>query len=201
MKFRNALGYALFGVVVFLALINTFEATEYVSNIAKAAIFPLFLIGIIDFLYKIKDKAVQIINENIDRYHANYREAKAIYNDMLSLSKILRADDEPVEEDEKMTSWHEEMQRNEEKCLHYHMLYIYISKIFNGCFVIYTIGIFILVISMLLAQSENWLMLLSKINSDTVTLWTFALLLLDVSFTDFFAKHIIKFAENKIEKD
>ena len=58
---KTYFSYALFGVVCLLALINTFYTTEYVSNIAKAAIVPLFLIGIIDFMYKIKDKAEQIL--------------------------------------------------------------------------------------------------------------------------------------------
>ena len=89
-KVKNIFSYALFGVVCLLALINTFYTTEYVSNIAKAAIVPLFLIGIIDFMYKIKDKAEQILLEKISASHADYREAKAIYDSIVPFEDVIR---------------------------------------------------------------------------------------------------------------
>ena len=46
---------------------------------------------------------------------------------------------------------------------------------------------YFLVLSMLFAQSDKWIAILSRINSDTITLWTFTLLLLDISFTETFA--------------
>ena len=52
---------------------------------------------------------------------------------------------------------------------------------------------------MLFAQAHNWILFLAAFNSDTITLWTFAILLLDVSFTDFFANRLISFVDRKME--
>lgn len=190
-KVKNIFSYALFGVVCLLALINTFYRTEYVSNIAKAAIVPLFLIGIIDFMYKIKDKAEQILLEKISASHADYREAKAIYDSIVPF--------EDVDTDGKVQAWKEEMERKSEICVKNHLLSIQVEKMFKWYLPVYTIFSLLLFLSMLFAQAHNWILFLAAFNSDTITLWTFAILLLDVSFTDFFANRLISFVDRKME--
>jgi len=53
---------------------------------------------------------------------------------------------------------------------------------------------------MLLAQSDKWLAMLSQFNSDTITLWTFTLLLLDISFTQTLANILISKIEKRVRK-
>ena len=43
---------------------------------------PLFLIGIVDFFGKVRDKATQIVASKIDSIHADYCEAKTRCEDM-----------------------------------------------------------------------------------------------------------------------
>jgi len=53
---------------------------------------------------------------------------------------------------------------------------------------------------MLLAQSDKWLAMLSQFNSDTITLWTFTLLVLDITFTETFANILVSKIEKRVKK-
>ena len=172
-----------------LALVNSFQTSVYVSIIAKAVILPLFLISIVDFLHKIKQKAKQILLEKINEAHANYREAKAIYDNISPYEKY--------DKEGKVQGWREEVERNSNVMVHNYSVDMQIENYFKWFLPIYTICIFFLLLSLLFAQYPEWILFIKNVNDDTLTLWTFVLLLGDISFTDFLALKLIKYIENK----
>lgn len=192
MKVKNIMSYPFLITAFIFALFNTINSTDYVSNTGKAVILPLFLIAIVDFLGKIKDKASQILNEKINISHADYREAKAIYQSIVGF--------EDVDTDGKIQGWKNIMEQSGDSCAHYHIIDIEIEKLYKWYIPVYILLFAFLVSSFALAQLDSWLAILSKINSDTITLWTFTLLLLDISMTEILAKKLIIFAERKISK-
>jgi len=193
MKNKNVMSYPFLIAAFIFALCNSIYCTDYVSNAAKAIIVPLFLITIVDFFGKIRDKASQILSEKIDSSYADYREAKATYQFLAKL--------EHVDTDGKGQAWKNVMEQSENNCIQYHLIDIEIEKMYKWYFPVYVILLAFLILSFFLAQSESWLTLLSKMNSDTITLWTFTLLLLDISMTDILAKKLIVFAEKRNKKN
>jgi len=122
-KIKNILSYVLFAVVLFLALGNSVYSTEYVSNIAKAAIVPLFLIGIIDFFGKVKDKANQLVVSKIDCNHADYCEAKTRCEDMETFGGM--------EETTSYQDWKKAMEQKLAVRTTYDFVYIEIDKLYK----------------------------------------------------------------------
>lgn len=192
MKNQNIMSYPFLIAAFIFALCNSIYCTDYVSNAAKAIIVPLFLIAIVDFLGKIRDRASQILNNKISISHADYREAKANYQFIAKL--------EHVDTQGKVQGWKNIMEESENCCIQYHLIDIEIEKMFKWYFPVYVLLLAFLILSFFLAQLESWLALLSKMNSDTITLWTFTLLLLDISLTDILANKLIIFAEKRNEK-
>jgi hypothetical protein len=191
-KVKNIFSYVLFVAVLFLALSNSIHNTEYVSNIAKAAIVPLFLIGIIDFFGKIRDKANQIVSSKIDRIHADYCEAKTRCEDM----KLINGS----EETKNYQDWEKAMEQNLTARTFNDFVYIEIDKLYKWFLPTYIVISVFLFLSMLFAQSDKWIAVLSRFNSDTITLWTFTLLLLDISFTETLANVLINKVEKRVKK-
>ena len=193
MKSKNVMSYPFLIAAFLFALCNSIYCTDYVSNAAKAIIVPLFLITIVDFLGKIRDRANQILNEKIDSFHADYREAKATYQFISNM--------EYADTDGKVQAWKNVLEQSENSCIQYHLIEIEIEKLYKWYFPIYVILLAFLILSFFLAQSQNWLVLLSKMNSDTITLWTFTFLLLDISMTDILAQKLIIFVEKRNRKN
>lgn len=191
-KVKNIFSYVLFGVVILLALSNSIHITEYVSNIAKAAIVPLFLIGIIDFFGKVRDKALQIVSERISKSHADYIEAKTRCEDIAAV--------EGMKEEKLYQDWEKAMQEYLNIRTHNDLMYVEIEKLYKWYLPAYIIFSIFLFLSMLLAQSEKWIIALSQFNSDTITLWTFTLLLLDITFTETFANIVVNWVEKRVNK-
>ena len=79
-------------------------------------------------------------------------------------------------------------------------VYIEIDKLYKWFLPTYIAIAVFLFLSMLFAQSDKWIAILSQINSDTITLWTFTLLLLDISFTETLANVLINKIEKRVEK-
>ena len=123
-KVKHIFSYVLFAAVLFLALSNSIHNTEYVSNIAKAAIVPLFLIGIIDFFGKVRDKAKQIVTSQIDRNHADYCEAKTRCEDMEVIGGL--------EETEKYQNWQNAMEQKLSVRTFNDLVYIEIDKTYQS---------------------------------------------------------------------
>lgn len=192
MKNKNVMSYPFLIAAFIFALCNSIYCTDYVSNAAKAIIVPLFLITIVDFFGKVRDKASQILNQKIDSSYADYREAKATYQFLAGLK---------VDTDGKTQRWKDVMEQSENACVQYHLIDIEIEKMYKWYFPVYVLLLAFLILSFFLAQLESWLALLSKMNSDTITLWTFTLLLLDISMTDTLAKKLIAFAEKRNKKN
>ncbi|MEY8518096.1 hypothetical protein AALC25_14570 [Lachnospiraceae bacterium 29-84] len=191
-KVKHIFSYVLFAAVLFLALSNSIHNTEYVSNIAKAAIVPLFLIGIIDFFGKVRDKAKQIVTSQIDRNHADYCEAKTRCEDMEVIGGL--------EETEKYQNWQNAMEQKLSVRTFNDLVYIEIDKTYQWFLPTYIVISVFLFLSMLFAQSDKWIAILSQFNSDTITLWTFTLLLLDISFTETLANKLISKIEKRVKK-
>lgn len=187
-KVKNIFSYVLFGVVILLALSNSIHITEYVSNIAKAAIVPLFLIGIIDFFGKVRDKALQSLDKRINTSHADYIEAKTRCEDIAVF--------EGMKEEKLYQDWEKAMQEYLNIRTHYDLMCVEIDKLYKWYLPAYIIFSIFLFLSMLFAQSEKWIVTLSQFNSDTITLWTFTLLLLDITFTETLANILV----NRVEK-
>ena len=162
---------------------NSFQTTEYISNIAKSAILPLFLISVLDFLNKIKEKANGILLAKINMAHADYREAKAIYDNI--------APYEEYDKEGKVQGWRGEVERHSNTLMHNHLVDIQIEKYFKWFLPVYTICIFFLFLSVIFAQYPEWISFNQKINDDALTLWTFVLLLSDITYTDFLANKLI----------
>lgn len=191
-KVKNIFSYVLFAAVLFLALSNSIHNTEYVSNIAKAAILPLFLIGIVDFFGKVGDKATQIVASKIDSIHADYCEAKTRCEDMELIGGL--------EETKNYQDWKNAMEQKLTARTFNDFVYIEIDKLYKWFLPTYIAISVFLFLSMLFAQSDKWIAILSQINSDTITLWTFTLLLLDISFTETLANVLINKIEKRVEK-
>ena len=191
-KVKHIFSYVLFTAVLFLALSNSIHNTEYVSNIAKAAIVPLFLIGIVDFFEKIRDKAKQIITSKIDSNHADYCEAKTRCEDMEIMGGM--------EETEKYQNWKNAMEQKLANRTFNDFVCIEIDKTYKWFLPTYIAISVFLFLSMLFAQSDKWIAILSHFNSDTITLWTFTLLLLDISLTETLANILISKIEKRVRK-
>ena len=191
-KVKNIFSYVLFAAVLFLALSNSIHNTEYVSNIARAAIVPLFLIGIIDFFGKIRDKANQIVTSKIDHIHADYCEAKTRCEDMDVIGNL--------EETQNYQDWKKVMEQKLAARTLYDFVYIEVDKLYKWFLPTYIVISVFLFLSMLFAQSDQWIAILSRFNSDTITLWTFTLLLLDITFTEILANVLINKIEKRVQK-
>lgn len=188
-KVKNIFSYVLFGVVCLLALSNSIHITEYISNIARAAIVPLLLIGIIDFLGKVYDKAKLILEEKSIKAQAEYSAAKTVCDSVTG---------QTGNEAHKLYEyWNEQMEQKIRIAGERYILSLEIDRLYKWYLPVYVLLLIFLIISMLLAQSEDWLSILARFNSDTITLWTFTLLLLDITFTETFANGLVNVVEKK----
>ena len=189
---KNMFSYAMLAVVLFLSLSNSIHNTEYVSDIAKVAIVPLFLIGIIDFFGKVKDKAIQIVVIKIDHAHADYCLSKAHCECMETMGGM--------EETKKYQDWKKAMEQKLAVRTLNDIIHVEIDKLYKWFLPTYGVLLTFLILSMVLAHSDKWRALLSQYNSDTITLWTFTLLLLDISFTETLANILINKIEKRVKK-
>lgn len=78
MKVKNAFCNAVFWLVIILAIYQTVSINRYISNIVDAIIMPLFLLSIIDTVYKVKGKACQMLLEKRYMHEVEFKEAQVI---------------------------------------------------------------------------------------------------------------------------
>lgn len=69
-----------------------------------------------------------------------------------------------------------------------------LDKWFSWHYPIYTIILVLIIVSIIFAQTNELKSISEIINSDSITLWTFTLILFNIAFTDKLANVLIKLA-------
>lgn len=181
---KKMINYALFVVVVLLAISSMYNRNEYINNIGHAVVIPLFIISILDVVNKLKEYILDELSQKLQIISADYREADA-------MSDVLKYF-EDVDDDGKIKGWRNkrddagnDMEIIIEKIEH-------TNKMFSIMNILYLFAIVILFLFMLFAQSNVLIDWLKCINGDSITLWTFSILLFDISFTKYIAKKLLK---------
>ena len=146
-----------------------------------------------DFFNKIREKAQEILLEKINKAHADYREETAYQNHWA----IFRGRDKEGIAEKNRKEYEEQAEQSSQILMENHLISIQIDRYYKWFLPTYTICVLILFLSLLFAQSPDWISFYSKINDDTLTLWTFAILLCDITFTETLANQLIKFVEKR----
>lgn len=193
MKVKNAFCNAVFWLVIILAIYQTISINSYISNIVNAIMLPLFLLSIVDTVYKVKGKAYQMLLEKRCIHEVEFKEAQVICDFI--------KDFESEDAQQKKKAWNNKFEQEAINIVFIDSCREKIEQLFKWYIPAYTIVLVYLFLSLIFAQSDKWIIIGKFINLDCITLWTFSLVLFDIVFTERIAKTFIKFVEKSIKNN
>lgn len=79
MKVMSSFCVAVFVAILLLSICETISGSYYITNVAKSVIFPLFLMSIEDSIYRIYEKAQDILSNMRYEHLAEFKEAKSMH--------------------------------------------------------------------------------------------------------------------------
>ena len=171
--------------IVFLSIGSMFTHSEYVNNIANGVAIPIFVLGILDFITRLKNNTSKKIEEkkNIAKIELKWLTP---YCDLVEKNPDL--EDKSCLFDRKYLNENIEIFEN---------AIIKIEKIFLWCVPIYAVIMCATFLLAVLANHELVKGVTLYINSTALTLWTLSIFLFDAVLSEYLSKKLII----KVERD
>lgn len=194
MRDREAFSYAFFVVTFLMAVFSTVHSTEYISLAARAVVLPMFLISILEFLSRIKEDTLRILEMQRKNHTSNLKMWEPYYK--LAKESVLL----------------NEENRDAQKCINdyqeeeVNLVYVYnvsdqVEKLYKWYVPSYVLAIAFLIFAIIFAHEKTFIAIFSCISSDAITLWTLALFLLNMISVKFFSHKLRKYAESKVNRE
>lgn len=194
MRDREAFSYAFFVVTFFMAVFSTVHSTEYISLAARAIVLPMFLISILEFLNRIKEDTLRILEMQRKNHTSNLKMWEPYYK----LAKESGLLDEGNKDAQKCVSDYQAEEVNLVYVIH---LSSEIEKLYKWYVPSYVLAIAFLIFAIIFAHEKTFISIFSCISSDAITLWTLVLFLLNMISVKFFSNKLRKYVESKVNKE
>lgn len=194
MRDREAFSYAFFVVTFLMAVFSTVHSTEYISLTARAIVLPMFLISILEFLNRIKEDTLRILDMQ-SKNHTNNLKMLEPYYKLAEESGLLAEGNNDAQKC--VSDYHSE---------EVNLVYVIhvsneIEKIYKWYVPSYVFAIAFLIFAIIFAHEKTFISIFSCISSDAITLWTLVLFLLNMISVKFFSHKLRKYAESKVDKE
>lgn len=194
MRDREAFSYAFFVVTFLMAVLSTVHSTEYISLAARAVVLPMFLISLLEFLNRIKEDTMRILDMQSKNYSNNLKMLEPYYN-LAKESGLLTKENKDAQ---KCVSDYQSEEVNLIYVIHVSQE---IEKLYKWYVPSYVLAIAFLIFAVIFAHEKTFISIFSCISSDAITLWTLVLFLLNMISVKFFSHKLRKYAESKVNKE
>lgn len=173
--------------IMFLSIGSMFTNSEYINNIANGVAIPIFILGILDFINRLKNNTIKKIKEKkkiceielkwltpyCDLAEKNPDLDKSCFLEREYLNKNIKIFENAIDKLEKSFLW---------------------------CVPVYTVAMFATFLLAVLANNELVKNVTLYINSAALTLWTLSIFLFDAVFGEDLCEKLMTKAEQNMKE-
>ena len=174
--------------IMFLSIGSMFANSEYINNVANGVAIPIFILGILDFINRLKNNTIKMIKEKKKICEIELKWLTP-YCDLAEKNADL--------EDKRCFLEREYLNKNIEN---FEKAIDKLEKSFFWCVPVYAVtmcGTFLLVV---LANNELVKSVALYINSTALTLWTLSIFLFDAVFGEDLCEKLMTKAEQNMKE-